>query len=194
MSAFSDLVSAISNFVSDGPFVPVFIFLMIVVFFRAQGTYWLGRYTHYFVMTRGKPDGGWRLRAYHWIHSDSTSRAIDLLRRRGWPVIPFSFLTVGFQTVANMAAGVIRMAWPKYTAAMIPGCVAWALIYATIGWAVFEAAVASAAGSPIGWAVIAAIVALIFFLVFQRGRAAKAIAKQGNPDVEPLSPETSSHR
>ncbi|MDO5025591.1 MAG: VTT domain-containing protein [Trueperella sp.] len=153
----SGVIDSMMNFIYTGPVVPVYLFLLCVVFFRAQGTYWLGRYMGNFIMTRGKPRGGWRLRTYNWIHADSTARAIATLQRRGWPVIPFSFLTVGFQTMINMGAGVIRMTWPRYTAAMFPGCLAWALIYSTIGWTVWKAAFSAAAGSPLGILVIAVI-------------------------------------
>ena len=64
-----------------------------------------------------------------------------------------SFLTVGLQTVVNAAAGLIRMPWVRYTIAMLIGCVAWALIYATVGIAAVEACIALAAHSP--WALAA---------------------------------------
>ena len=48
------------------------------------------------------------------------------LERWGFIGIPASFLTVGFQTMVNAAAGFIRMRWDLYTVAMIPGCIAWA--------------------------------------------------------------------
>ena len=66
-----------------------------------------------------------------------------------------SFLTVGFQTVVNAAAGLIRMPWLRYTVAMLIGCAAWAAIYATVGIAAFEASLALAARSP--WALVAVL-------------------------------------
>lgn len=169
----SGVIDSMMNFIYTGPAVPVYLFLLCVVFFRAQGTYWLGRYMGNFIMTRGKPDSGWRLRAYNWIHADSTSRAIDTLQRRGWPVIPVSFLTVGFQTMVNMGAGVIRMTWPRYTAAMFPGCLAWAFIYSTIGWTVWKAALSAAAGSPLGL-LATAIIILAAIWWFKRSKKAGA--------------------
>ena len=50
----------------------------------------------------------------------------------------------------------------RYTIAMVIGCIAWAVIYATVGIAAVEAAIALAAHSP--WALAAAIV-LIAVLV-----------------------------
>ncbi len=44
-----------------------------------------------------------------------------------------SFLTVGFQTLANVAAGVARMPLRRYLPALVIGGLAWALLYATLG-------------------------------------------------------------
>ena len=74
-------------------------------------------------------------------------------------MVTVSFLTVGFQTVVNAAAGLVRMPWVRYTVAMLIGCMAWALIYATVGIAALEAGMALAARSP--WALAAVIIALI---------------------------------
>ena len=48
------------------------------------------------------------------------------------------------------------MPWVRYTIAMLIGCVAWALIYATVGFAAVEAAMALAAHSP--WVLVAVVV------------------------------------
>lgn len=184
MKTISGLVSDMTTFISEGPLLAVFVFLLFVVFCRAQGTYWLGRYMGHFIMTRGKPKDGWRLRVYDWIHSESTTRGIDILQRRGWPVIPFSFLTVGFQTVINMGAGVIRMPWLRYTPAMFPGCIAWAIIYSTIGWAVWEAAFATAAGSPIGIVVIVFTIGLLVWWIRKKAKAGKKAMEAGDPKAE----------
>jgi len=63
------------------------------------------------------------------------------------------------------------MSFTRYTVAMVPGCVAWALIYASVGLAAFYAAVALAARSPwtlagVGMLVLAGVVAL----ALRRGR------------------------
>lgn len=183
MTIISSLVSQISDFINNGPFIAVFVFLTVVVFCRAQGTYWLGRYMNHFVMTRGRPHNGWRLRAYEWIHSDSTNRAITVLHHRGWPIITLCFLTVGFQTVINLGAGVIGWPWLKYTAAMLPGSLMWATIYSTIGWSVFSAVVATAAGSPSGIAVIVTIIVLTVGFIAFRSKRTKAMLAIENKDI-----------
>ncbi len=85
------------------------------------------------------------------------------------------FLTIGVQTMVNLAAGLGRMPFGRYTLAMVPGCVAWAFIYATVGLTAFYAAVAAAAGSPWGIAVVAALLlgAVLLAVRLHRRRAVR---------------------
>ena len=156
------------EFIAEGPFVWLFLFLLVVVFLRAQGTYWLGRYMAYLGGRSFAPTSGWRLRLYAWSRSPKVQAAVVKLRTRGWVIIPLSFLTVGFQTLVNAGAGIIRMSPALYTAAMIPGCAAWATIYSTIGFSVWNAALAALAGSPIGITIIATVVVLTVLSIYYR--------------------------
>jgi membrane protein DedA with SNARE-associated domain len=136
--------------------------LFVIVLLRAQATYWIGR---------GVIAGALHTRLAARLNGPRTTRAIALLNRYGPPVVTVSFLTVGFQTVANAAAGLIRMPWVRYTAAMLIGCIMWALIYATVGFAALEAAMALAAHSP--WllvGVVALLVAAVVAVVITRRR------------------------
>ncbi|QOR48449.1 VTT domain-containing protein [Trueperella pecoris] len=168
------LIDDIKSFIATGPVVFVYLFLLVSVFLRAQGTYWLGRYMWHVVSTRGRPAGGWRLKLYHAIHADSTARVIGVLQRRGWPIIPLSFLTVGLQTVVQFAAGILSISWPRYTLAMVPGTIAWAFIYTTVGWAVWEATLGAVAGSP--WALIALVSFAGLLFWWRHTRTRKAVA------------------
>ena len=174
------------DFINNGPVVFVYLFLFFGAFTRAQTTYWIGRYMGNFIMTRGRPESGWRLRFYDRIHAPSTENAIDVLQRRGWPIIPLSFLTVGFQSLVQLSAGLIRMPWPRYTPAMIPGALAWALIYTTIGWAVWEAAISAVAGSPLMLVVVLA--AVIAFFVWRSRRGNRAVIEAIGGEDEPEQP------
>ena len=127
----------------DSPFPIAFAVLFGIVFLRAQGTYWIGR-----AVTAGLL----HTRVATWMTSPRMTRAVDALHRWGLPLVTVSFLTVGFQTVVNAAAGLIRMPWLRYTVAMLIGCAVWAAIYATVGIAAFEASLALAARSP--WALV----------------------------------------
>lgn len=146
----------------DFPFAAAVAILFGIVLLRAQGTYWLGR-----AIAAGTARAG----AVRRLEEGRLDRGISFLRRWGPAAVPFSFLTIGFQTVINLSAGVIRMPWPVYTLAMIPGCVAWAFIYATIGLATFLAVVGAAAGSPWGIAVLVVLLAAVALLIrSRRGR------------------------
>jgi len=165
----------------NSPFGITFAALFGIVFLRAQGTYWIGR-----AVTAGLL----HTRVASWMTSPRMSRAVDALHRWGLPVVTVSFLTVGFQTVVNAAAGLIRMPWLRYTVAMLIGCAAWAAIYATVGIAAFEASLALAARSP--WALVAVLAVLLGVLgavvvVRARSHARKQRPKQrrdGSTDIE----------
>lgn len=112
------------------PFAVTATVLFLIVFARAQATYWTGR---------GAMTGALHTALGRRLNGPRMTRTIAALNRWGLPLITISFLTIGFQTVVNAAAGIIRMPWVRYTAAMTPGCVAWSLIYSTIGFAAFTA-------------------------------------------------------
>lgn len=134
------------SFLDDLPFWPLVATLLVIVFCRAQATYWVARLA---------VTGASRSRLGRWVDSVAVRRGSALLDRRGLPVVAVSFLTVGLQTVMNAAAGLARVPWWRYTAAMLVGCVAWAFVYATVGLAVFWAVLAAVAGSP--WVVLALV-------------------------------------
>ena len=138
----------------NSPFGITFAALFGIVFLRAQGTYWIGR-----AVTAGLL----HTRVASWTTSPRMTRAVDALHRWGLPVVTVSFLTVGFQTVVNAAAGLIRIPWLRYTVAMLIGCAVWAAIYATVGIAAFEASLALAARSP--WALVGVLAALLGVVV-----------------------------
>src|SRR5699024_2363610 len=73
------------------------------------------------------------------LESPGVTRASELINRWGAPVVALSFLTVGFQTAANAAAGLTGMPARRYLPALAIGGLAWALIYATVGLVAFMA-------------------------------------------------------
>lgn len=151
--------------------------LFLIVLLRAQATYWIGR---------GVIAGALHTRLADKLTGPRTTRAITLLNRYGPPIVTVSFLTVGFQTVANAAAGLIRMPWVRYTVAMVIGCIMWALIYATIGFAALNAAMALAAHSP--WllvGVIALLVAIAVAVVIARRRRRSGAPPDSMPQDAP---------
>ncbi len=122
------------------PFVWAFLILFVVVMLRSNATYWAGR---------GLAAGGRRTKMQKHLDSPGALRAEKVIARWGAPAVSVSFLTVGVQTAINMSAGLCRMPLRRYIPATVVGSIAWACIYATIGLAAFDAALAAAAGSPL---------------------------------------------
>ncbi len=158
------------TFLDELPFWPLVAALLVIVFCRALATYWVARLA---------VTGASRSRLGRWVDGAAVRRGSALLDRWGLPVVAVSFLTVGLQTVMNAAAGLARVAWWRYTAAMLVGCVAWALVYATVGLAVFWAVLAAVAGSQWGVAAIALVVAVgaVGWVVLRRRRGASVASR-----------------
>jgi membrane protein DedA with SNARE-associated domain len=171
----------VPDFLTAWPFWLVFLFLYLGATIRGQATYWIGRLLTEQALRRTHPAHGWRRRAHSWLQGEGTERGIEAIRRWGLAVVPFSYLTVGFQTMVNAGAGVLRIGWPRYSLAQIPGALAWAAIYSTIGFVVWEAALAAAAGSPWGLAGIVALAVVIVASVLVRRRRGTRSVRPG-PD------------
>lgn len=142
--------------------------LFVIVLLRAGGTYALGRAAR---------SGAARTRVQHLIDSPGFVRAQDLITRWGAPIVVASFLTVGFQTLAHLAAGISRMPLRRYLPALVIGSAIWAVLYATVGLITFAALVHLYQISPV-LAVVGALLlvgSLIAYVVWQvrRSRAAR---------------------
>lgn len=152
------MFKSIGEFTSTGPFPLVFLTLTLLVASRSNIVYGIGRYGRKVTISGDEPSRGFRRRAWKWANAARTQQAMDSIKKRGWVVISLAYLTIGIQTIVNIAAGVVGLSWPKYNLAAFPGWLAWALIYSTIGFAVWNAAMAAAAGSPLGIAIICTLV------------------------------------
>ena len=156
------LMPGIPDAIADGPWWWIFLFLLCVVFLRAQATYWVGRGLRRGAAGNGDPgtgepnaQAGIERRAARRFAGPAWQRAQDFVERWGFIGIPLSFLTIGFQTLVNAAAGFMRMRWDLYTLAMLPGCLMWAAVYSGLGFSL----VAAWKASP--WLFAAALVALV---------------------------------
>ncbi|KRF18006.1 hypothetical protein ASG90_05050 [Nocardioides sp. Soil797] len=143
----------------DGSGPTVWAIFFVVVFLRAQATYWLARWVTQQALDHTAPSTGLAHRLHAWLDGSSARRGMATLRRWGALAVPLSFLTIGAQTVINAGAGVIRMPAWRYTLVMIPGCAAWALVWTTIGMSAFYAAIG--AGLSTGWGIAAAVAAVL---------------------------------
>lgn len=152
------------------PFWIAVVALTAVAAVRSQCTYWLGR-----AVRAGVLRGKWAQR----FDNDRVNGAIAKLERWGWPLIPLSFFTVGFQTAVNMAAGLVGWSWLKYTLAAIPGWIGWGLAYSAGGLALFAGAFALVARSPwLGALVLVVVAGAIAFVVIRRRRARDVSQRQ----------------
>ena len=150
----------------DAPWFVVFAALFVIVLSRAIGTYWVGR-----LLQRGVQ----RTRAAHLMNSPGYANAVARLNRWGAPVVSLSFLTIGFQTLVNLAAGASRMPLRRYLPAVSVGCVLWAAVYGTVGTIGFHGLALLGQRSPglaigLGLLLVAAATAFIVWRV----REAKA--------------------
>ena len=109
----------------DAPYLVVVGALFVIVMLRANATYWLGR---------GLAAGAQRTRLARMLESRHYATATTWLGRWGAPAVAVSFLTIGIQTMVNLAAGVARMPMRRYLPAVTVGCVMWAFIYGTVGF------------------------------------------------------------
>lgn len=132
----------------DVPFPVIVGAMFVIVFCRAGGTYLLGR-----AATAGASRSP---RLAKLMSGERYQRATRRVSDYGAPVVALSFLTVGFQTLANLAAGASRMPATRYLPALVVGGVLWALLYSAIGVAgvdlfgrLFERSPALAIGAAI---------------------------------------------
>lgn len=158
--------------------IPLVIFMFTVVFCRAQGTYWLAR-----AVPEALSRWGSRFPALQgvarWVDGPVPKKGADVLERRGIIAIPLCFLTVGLQTAVLAGSGLVRMHWGKFTAAMIPGCVAWAFMYGYGLLAVWTAVVKAVAGNVWAWAAVIVVVGTIIVVKLRRRIRAAAFAAVG---------------
>lgn len=158
----------VPNWAQSGPLLIGFLF--VVVFCRAQGTYWAARAIPAGLIRSQSSNPkrkGLFGRIAAWFEGPTPRKGAALLERWGIIIIPLCFLTVGLQTAVLAGAGLSQMRWSRFTIAMLPGCIAWAFLYGLGMLAVWMAAVTTIARSP--WALLAiagalAIICLVYVI------------------------------
>ena len=153
--------------------------LFVIVLLRAGGTYALGR--------AARSGAGRTARVQRLVDSPRFLRAQDLVARWGAPIVVLSFLTVGFQTLANLAAGLGRMPLRRYLPALVVGGLIWAVLYATVGLITFAALARLYEISPVGAIVggLALVAGLTVYIAWQVRRSHPSSAPLSTPDVVP---------
>lgn len=145
------------------PFAASVAGLFVIVVLRANATYWAGR---------GLRAGADRSRLVRHLSGPTFLRAQGVVRRWGAPAVAVSFLTVGFQTAVNAAAGALQMPLRRYLPAVVVGSVGWAFLYATLGFAVIDVWLQSGGRWWIASAVAVVVAGLVIWraLVSRRRR------------------------
>lgn len=156
--------------------------LFTIAMARGQATYWLARSVTGEVVRRTAPEDGWRASVHRWLSGEAVARGRGAVQRFGVVVVPLCYITVGLQTVVLAAAGCLRLRWSTFTLAQIPGAMAWAAIYTTIGFAVWGAAIAAIAGNPAILAALAVVAAAAVLLI---GRTRNAAPAREHVEVAP---------
>lgn len=149
------------SWIEGRPFWIVLIGLTLIALARGQATYWIARVVTEQTLAHTRPTEGWQANVHEWLKGEGPQRGRAALQRWGLVLIPVCYLTVGFQTLVLAAAGTLRIRWPIFTLVQLPGALAWGLIYATIGFAVWGAALAALAGSPLALAGLIAILLVV---------------------------------
>lgn len=138
----------VMSLVDGWPFAWIYLFFVLGAAVRSQSLYWVGR---------GVTTGAGRTRLAARMQAPQVRRATEAVERWGMPIVPLSFLTVGFQSAVHASCGLLRLRWLRYTLWSLPGWLVWALIWAGGGTAALWGAVLLAAKSP--WALAGALVA-----------------------------------
>jgi membrane protein DedA with SNARE-associated domain len=151
------------DFLTGWPYPVAFGTLFVIVLLRAGATYALGR---------AAQAGAGRTRLARLTRRPGFGRAQRLVARWGAPVVTASFLTIGVQTVVNLAAGLARMPLRRYLPALVLGGLIWAFIYATVSSAGLAAWRLLYTLSPVAAIVVAVtlLVALAAYVIWQTRR------------------------
>ncbi len=156
--------------VDDWPFGPVFAGLFVIAMLRGQLLYWIGRVVTQAALDHTHPTKGWRARTHRWLTGGGADAGIDTIRSWGLVMVPLSYLTIGFQSVVQAGAGVLRIPAWRYAAAQVPGALAWGAIYTTFGFVTW-AAIGSAVGrSPLAAALLGLLGLAVVAMVVRRRR------------------------
>ncbi|QGQ19031.1 hypothetical protein GC089_07040 [Cellulomonas sp. JZ18] len=170
----------------DGlPLGALLVVLLVVVLARSHATYWAGRAVARGARYEGERRHGpalWQRTVDRLARFATTPLArtgLRMVHRWGPVAVTFAYLTVGVQSAVFAAAGLLRMPYLRFTVASLPGSLAWALVWGTVGMSAVWGALALAAGSPWGLAVLVAVAVVVTGVAVharRRRRAAPAPA------------------
>ena len=159
----NDLLESIRSW----PWAWAWLTLFAIVVVRAGSTFAIGRLIAAGAARGREPGPGLRL-------------AIERVDRWGPPAVTLSFLTVGAQTVINLAAGLCRMTVPRYLLGLVPGAALWATIWTSIGAGVV-ALLRSAGSHPALVALVVGVLVAVASAAFLSARSGRRRRASGGP-------------
>lgn len=187
----------------DGwPFEAVIAGLFVIVIARSHAFYWLGRGVVGGAArladrtpnapgpdARGsdasgsedRPAAGARSHVLRLMRTPTARRGLAMVHRFGPFAVTLAYLTVGVQTAVFIGSGLLRMPYLRFALASLPGAVAWAFIWGTVGLGAVWAAVRLATASPWGLAAVLLLLAALVTSLVRRGRARRAARAAGAP-------------
>lgn len=169
-----------SGVFSSWPYPIAVAVLFLIALARGNATYWLGR---------AAQAGAGRTRARRLLTSSGFARARRLINGWGPPIVAASFLTVGFQTLLNLAAGVTRMPLRRYVPAVALGSLLWGFLYGTVGFVTVSAWLKLYELSPPAAVIsgVAVLVALAAFVVLQLRQHRQPRRYEPVTEAEPIN-------
>jgi membrane protein DedA with SNARE-associated domain len=168
------------------PFWAVIAGLFVIVMARSHLFYWLGRGVLGGAarLADRTPDAGSptdaaatsgpRRHVLRLMRTPTARRGLAMVHRFGPFAVTLAYLTVGVQTAVFVGSGLLRMPYLRFTLASLPGSVAWAFIWGTVGLGAVWAAVRLATASPWGLAAVLLLVAALVTWLVLRARARRA--------------------
>ncbi|ADG75077.1 membrane-associated protein [Cellulomonas flavigena DSM 20109] len=182
----------------DGlPVVVALACLFGIVMARSHLTYWAGRGVARGARREGEqrrgPRGWQRVvdRTARLSATPSARRGVAIVHRWGPVAVTLAYLTVGVQTTVFAGAGLLRMPYLRFTLASVPGALAWAVVWGTVGIGAVWGALALAAGSPAGLAALVVVVAVVVTTIVtltrrrRRGEPRLAVGPPAGPRAAP---------
>lgn len=156
------------------PLWAVVVGLFVIVMARSHLFYWLGRGVLGGAerLADRAPDDtatGPRAHALRLMRTPAAQRGLAMVHRFGPFGVTLAYLTVGVQTAVFVGSGLLRMPYLRFALASLPGAVAWAFIWGTVGLGAVWAAVRLATTSPWGLAAVLLLLAgLVTWLTLRR--------------------------
>lgn len=168
------MIEATGTWISELPFVALWLLFFLGAMARGNAMYALGR---------GITEGGRKSRFRRRFTGLRMDRAKEFVDRYGAIAVALSYLTVGFQSMVQVATGMARMSLWRFEPGALVGSIAWATIYTTIGFAVWQTWLGLVARSP--WAFMAAIAltGLIAYGIHRRRARKRHVAGGAVPAV-----------